>query len=204
MRILSAEFIKSAAAPAGYPAGGLPEIAFCGRSNVGKSSLINTMLTRRRLAQTSKTPGKTRTINFFLINEAFYFVDLPGYGYAKTGRSLRKSWGKMVETYLSSRGVLRAAVLLVDIRHSPTGLDRQMKEWLDHYGHSVVVAATKEDKVGSQAARRSLDHIAGELPLLEGQPLIPFSSKTGRGKDRLWSALDARLRDAAAFRKAGS
>jgi len=194
VKILSADFIKSAAAPAGYPGGGLPEIAFCGRSNVGKSSLINTLLTRRRLAQTSKTPGKTRTLNFFLINEAFYFVDLPGYGYAKTGRSLRKSWGKMVEIYLSSRSVLQAAVLLVDIRHSPTSQDRQMKEWLDYYGHPVVVAATKEDKVGAQAAKRSLDHIAGELPLLEGQPLIPFSSKTGRGKDRLWSTLYARLR----------
>ena len=194
MRILSAEFIKSAAAPADYPRGGLPEIAFCGRSNVGKSSLINTLLTRRRLAQTSKTPGKTRTLNFFLINEAFFFVDLPGYGYAKTGRSLKESWGKMVETYLSSRSVLRAAVLLIDIRHSPTRLDRQMKEWLDYYGHPVLVAATKEDKIGSQASRRSLDHIAEELPLREDQPLISFSSKTGRGKDRLWSALDSCLR----------
>jgi len=196
VKILSAEFIKSAAAPAGYPRGSLPEIAFCGRSNVGKSSLINTLLTRRRLAQTSKTPGKTRTLNFFLINDAFYFVDLPGYGYARTGRTLRKSWGKMVETYLSGRSALRGAVLLIDIRHSPTALDRQMKEWLDCYGHSVMVAATKEDKIGSQAARRSLGRISEELPLRGDQPLIPFSSKTGRGKDRLWSALDTCLRTA--------
>jgi GTP-binding protein len=188
-RIHSAEFVKAASAPKGYPPGGLPEIAFCGRSNVGKSSLINTLLTRRSLAQTSRTPGKTRTLNFFLINGDFYFVDLPGYGYARISRSVKETWGKMIEAYLSSRRALRGTVLLIDIRHPPTAFDRQMKEWLDHFGHPVVVAATKADKLGAAACRRNLRTIAEELPLQEGQSLIAFSSTTGKGKAALWSAL---------------
>jgi GTP-binding protein len=190
VKVLSAEFIKSAASPSGYPRGQRPEVGFCGRSNVGKSSLINSLLNRRRLAQTSKTPGKTRTLNFFLVNERFYFVDLPGYGYAKVSRSVHDSWGSMIEQYLSKRSLLRGAILLIDIRHPPTKFDRQMKEWLDHYGHNVAVVATKADKVGSAARRRQLDTIRKDLPVLQEQSLIAFSSRSGLGKDRLWATLD--------------
>ena len=190
MKVLSADFIKSAAAPAGYPRGQRPEVAFCGRSNVGKSSLINSLLNRRRLAQTSKTPGKTRTLNFFLVNERFYFVDLPGYGYAKVSRSIHASLGEMIETYLSKRFLLRGAVLLIDIRHAPTKFDLRMKEWLDHYGHNVALVATKADKLGSAARRRQLDTIRKELSVQEGQSLIAFSSRSGLGKDRLRATID--------------
>jgi GTP-binding protein len=190
VKVLSAEFIKSAAAPSGYPRGQRPEVAFCGRSNVGKSSLINSLLNRRRLAQTSKTPGKTRTLNFFLINERFHFVDLPGYGYAKVSRNIHESWGGMIEQYLSKRLLLRGAILLIDIRHPPTKFDRRMKEWLDHYGHRVALVATKADKVGSAARRRQMDIIRRDLPVLDGQSLIAFSSSSGLGKDRLWAVID--------------
>lgn len=189
MKIQSAEFLLSAARQADCPPGDRPEVAFLGRSNVGKSSLINSLLNRRRLALTSRTPGKTRTINFFEVNGDFFFVDLPGYGYAKVSRSLHAGWQKMIETYLSERASLQGAVLLVDLRHPPTKLDIQMKEWLDHFGRPTVVAATKADKVGSSRIQRHIKTVREELPVKEGQLLIPFSAQTGFGKDDLWSAL---------------
>jgi GTP-binding protein len=194
MKIQSAEFLLSAARQADYPPGDRPEVAFLGRSNVGKSSLINSLLNRRRLAKTSRTPGKTRTINFFEVNGDFFFVDLPGYGYAKISRSLHAGWQKMIETYLSERANLQGAVLLVDLRHPPTKLDRQMKEWLDHFGRPTVVAATKADKVGSSRLQRHLKTVREELPIKEGQLLLPYSASTGFGKDHLWSALRGLLR----------
>lgn len=193
MKIQSAEFLLSAAKPSGYPRGELPEVAFLGRSNVGKSSLINTLLNRRSLAQTSRTPGKTRTINFFLVNGTFRFVDLPGYGYAKLSRSTTAGWEKMIGTYLSERASLQGAVLLVDMRHPPSKLDCQMKEWLDHSGCPTVIAATKADKIGTSRRPKHLRDIDQGLPVREGQPLLPFSSRTGYGKDRLWSALKGML-----------
>jgi GTP-binding protein len=189
MKIQSAEFLLSAARQVDCPPGDRPEVAFLGRSNVGKSSLINSLLNRRRLALTSRTPGKTRTINFFEVNGDFFFVDLPGYGYAKVSRSLHAGWQKMIETYLSERASLQGAVLLVDLRHPPTKLDIQMKEWLDHFGRPTVVAATKADKVGSSRIQRHLKTVREELPVREGQLLLPFSAQTGFGKDHLWSAL---------------
>lgn len=195
MKIQSAAFLTSAAKPAEYPPGNLPEVAFLGRSNVGKSSLINSLLNRRRLAQTSRTPGKTRTINFFEVNGAFHLVDLPGYGYARISRSLRAGWEKMLETYLSGRQSLRGAVLLVDLRHPPTTLDCQMKTWLDHYGCPTVVVATKADKVGSSRHRKHLREIREGLPVREHQLLLTCSARTGFGKDRLWSAVMDFLRE---------
>lgn len=189
MKIQSAAFLTSAAKPADYPSGDLPEVAFLGRSNVGKSSLINSLLNRRRLAQTSRTPGKTRTINFFEVNGTFHLVDLPGYGYARISRSLHAGWEKMLETYLSGRQSLRGAVLLVDLRHPPTKLDCQMKYWLDHYGCPTVVVATKADKVGTSRHRKHLREIREGLPVKEHQLLLTCSARTGFGKDRLWSAL---------------
>lgn len=189
MKINSAEFIGSAASPKGFPRQGLPEVAFLGRSNVGKSSLINALLNRRSLAQTSRTPGKTRTVNFFLVNSSFLFADLPGYGYAKVSRGMQQSWEKMVESYLRGRSVLGGAVLLVDLRHPPKDTDRMMKQWLEFHGCPVVVAATKADKIGSRQREANLATIRSELLLPEGVPLVPFSARTGLGKERLWAAL---------------
>ncbi len=189
MKVTSAEFVGSAASPKGFPRQGLPELAFLGRSNVGKSSLINSLLNRRSLAQTSRTPGKTRTVNFFLINDAFLFADLPGYGYAKVSRSVQQSWEKMVVGYLKGRSVLRGSILLVDLRHPPKDTDRRMKEWLEFNGCPVVVAATKADKLSSLRRKDHLDVIRRELPLAAGTPLIPYSSRTGLGREELWRVL---------------
>src|SRR5215203_5181813 len=149
MKITSAEFIKSAFAEEHWTTDGLPEIAFLGRSNVGKSSLINSLLQRRALARTSNTPGRTQSINFFLINGSFYFVDLPGYGYAKVSKSMRADWGKMAEEYLSERPNLVLSIHLIDARHEPTELDRQLNAWLVMNELPFVVAATKADKLSS-------------------------------------------------------
>lgn len=193
MNIRRAEFLVSAAKPPEYPRGGLPEVAFLGRSNVGKSSLINTLLNRRRLAQTSRTPGKTRRINFFSVNSGFLFVDLPGYGYARVSRSVHASWEKMVESYLSARTELCGSILLVDLRHPPTPQDLQMKSWLDHRRLAVIVVGTKADKFSSSRRELHLRQVREGLALKEEDPVIPFSSRTGLGKDRVWSALEKLL-----------
>src|SRR3954466_46019 len=156
MKILSAEFVKSAYDRRHWTTDELPEIAFLGRSNVGKSSLINSLLQRKGLARTSNTPGRTQCINFFLINERFYFVDLPGYGYARVSKSMRSDWGRMAEEYLSERETLTLCVQLVDSRHEPTALDKQLNEWLVHYKKSHIIAATKADKLSSNQLRKSL------------------------------------------------
>src|SRR5215204_4504699 len=147
MKITSAEFIKSAFSEEHWTTDGLSEIAFLGRSNVGKSSLINSLLQRKGLARTSNTPGRTQSINFFLINESFYFVDLPGYGYARVSKTMRQDWGKMAEEYLSERAELRLFIQLVDARHQPTALDRSLHEWLEYHQKHSVVVATKADKL---------------------------------------------------------
>ena len=181
MIIKKAEFIGSAVSAKQYPDTTLPEIAFAGRSNVGKSSLINLLLNRRNMAKVSSTPGKTRTVNFFLINDSFRIVDLPGYGYAKLSKAETESWGKMMEAYLSKRENLVKVFQLVDIRHEPTAQDVQMYEWLKYYGLSGVVIATKADKVSRNEMNKNRSMIARKLGCEEGDVIIPVSAlkKTG-------------------------
>lgn len=186
MKILSAEFTKSAFNESHWTVDGLPEIAFLGRSNVGKSSLLNSLLNRRGLARTSNTPGRTQSINFFLINESFYFVDLPGYGYAKVSKAMRADWGKMAEEYLAGRGELALSIHLVDSRHKPTALDRDLHEWLVYHGKNHIVVATKADKLSTNNLKKSLHEIEKDLP---ESRVIAYSSTTGRGKDELWNEI---------------
>jgi len=185
MKISCAEFVTSAVRKSDYPAGELPEVALAGRSNVGKSSLLNRLAVRKSLARTSKTPGRTRLINFFLINGVFRLVDLPGYGYAKVSARERESWRKMVEDYLSTRKNLRGVVLLVDSRHPPTSQDVQMYGWLKHRGIPAAVVATKADKLSRSKLLRSLKVVRETLALAEGETLVPFSAETGQGREEL-------------------
>jgi GTP-binding protein len=186
MKVLSAEFVLSAREPAHYPPALLPEIAFAGRSNVGKSSLINTLVKQKGLARTSNTPGRTQEINFFTVNNRFAFIDLPGYGYAKVPEKIRKNWGPMIETYLSARPTLRLVVLILDIRRDPSEEDHQLIDWLQCYRLPFLIVLTKIDKVSSNefAARRR--QIAADLELPDTAQPIPFSAKTGEGKELLW------------------
>lgn len=185
-KILSAEFIKSAFDRRGWLTDGAPEIAFLGRSNVGKSSLINSLLGRKGLARTSNTPGRTQSINFFLINSQFVFADLPGYGYAKVSKSMRADWGEMARDYLSDRKELALCIQLVDSRHPPSALDEQLNEWLDHNERPFVVVATKADKLSNNELARSRKVIEA---VFAKSTVIPFSSTTGRGRDQVWSAI---------------
>lgn len=193
MIIKKAEFITSAARPGQYPPEGVFEIAFAGRSNVGKSSLINALLGRRKLVKVSSTPGKTRTINFFNINDEFRIVDLPGYGYAKVSKKESDDWGRMMEEYLSKRNGLLRVIQLVDIRHEPTAQDRQMYDYLRYYGLSGTVAATKSDKLSRNEAARSLKLIKSGLDLGPEDRVIPVSSQNGQGIDILLSEIEALL-----------
>ena len=189
MIIKSAEFVKSAVKPSQYPSAELPEIAFAGRSNVGKSSLINTLVNRKRLVKTSSTPGRTQLVNFFIINKAFLFVDLPGYGYAKVPASVKKLWGPMVETYLSTRKTLKGVVLIMDIRRKPGLQELNFIEWLDYYSISKILILTKIDKLSKtkQIKQRLLiEKDLGE----DNNDLILFSAKSRRGKDAVWDAVD--------------
>ena len=193
MRIDSSEFLLAAVGKNRFPGEGLPEIAFLGRSNVGKSSLINCLLRRRRIAQTSKSPGKTRTLNFYLVNSAFLFVDLPGYGFARVSKGEHASWRRMAEGYLTMRAPLRLALLLVDIRHPPTQLDRQMMAWLQDCEVTTVVVATKADKVSGAKRKAHLEQVRKVLPVEEKVPLMAFSSRTGLGRDALLAQIEACL-----------
>lgn len=185
MKIKSAEFVSSAVKAANYPTGELPEVALAGRSNVGKSSLLNRLVNRKGLARSSNTPGRTRLLNFFLVNGLFRLVDLPGYGYAKVPVGERESWRKMVEGYLETRENLRGVVLLVDSRHPPTAQDAQMYDWLRHQGVPAAVVATKADKLSRSRLLQSLKVIRATLPLAEGDQLVPFSAETGLGREEL-------------------
>jgi len=190
--INNVELEAVAVAPAGYPGSGLPEVAFVGRSNVGKSSLINTMINRKALARTSQTPGKTRTINFYNVEDECYFVDLPGYGYAKAPKSETQKWGQMIEQYLLNRQTLRAIILLIDIRHNPTENDKQMYNWLKHYGYDIIIAATKQDKLKRSQVGAAKAAIAKGLGLADDDVLIAFSSETKDGRDALWDVIKAK------------
>jgi GTP-binding protein len=191
MKITSAEFVRSAFSREHWLHDGRPEIAFLGRSNVGKSSLINSLLQRKGLARTSNTPGRTQSINFFLINEIFYFADLPGYGYAKVSKTMRAGWGKMAEEYLTEREELVLSVQLIDARHEPTKLDRDLNDWLVHYTKNHIVAATKADKLSSNELRKSVNVIEKTFPVSR---VIPYSSHTGRGRDELLAELAAAVK----------
>ncbi len=193
MIIKKAEFISSAVDPRQYPDTSLPEIAFAGRSNVGKSSLINLLMSRKNLAKVSSTPGKTRTVNFFDINGSFRIVDLPGYGYAKLSKAETERWGKMMESYLSGRENLIKVFQLVDIRHEPTAQDVQMYEWLKYYGLSGVVIATKSDKVSRNEMNRNKAVISRKLGLEAGDRIIPVSALKRSGTDDVLDLIEQLL-----------
>jgi GTP-binding protein len=185
MRIKQSEFITSAVKREQYPLDNRVEVAFVGRSNVGKSSIINSLTNRKKLAKVSQTPGKTRLVNFFLINNDFYLVDLPGYGYAKVSKSEKDSWGKTVEMYLTGREQLKRVVLLVDSRHKPTGDDIMMYEWFKHFGYNVVFVATKSDKLTKNDLKKSEKVIKETLKLSAEDKLYFFSSLNRNGSDEL-------------------
>ena len=188
MIIKSAEFVTSAVRPSQYPPADMPEVAFAGRSNVGKSSLINTIINRKRLVKTSSTPGYTRLINFFKINSAFLLVDLPGYGYAKVPKTVKKQWGPMIETYLSTRKTLKGVVLIMDIRRIPGPEELQFIDWLEHIGLPVVLILTKADKLSKTKQIKQQLSIAKTLNM-DPNGLILFSAKTRQGKDAVWNAI---------------
>lgn len=183
--IKQSEFVTSAVTKNQYPEDVRPEIAFVGRSNVGKSSLINTLTNRRHLAKVSSVPGKTRLVNFFIINNSFYLVDLPGYGYAKVSKVEKESWGKIIETYLIGREQLKKVVLLVDCRHKPTGDDVMMLDWIRHFGYEVNVVATKSDKLSKNELRKSEKLIRETLNLTQQDKLMFFSSLKKDGKEEM-------------------
>lgn len=195
MKIRSCGFVKSALALADCPPEGRPEFAFAGRSNVGKSSLLNTLLNRRGLAKTSKTPGKTRTLNFFDVNGELYLVDLPGYGYAKAPKALQANWGQAITTYLRERKSLRLVVHLLDARHEPTQRDHELLDMLDAFARPVVLVATKVDKL-KQKERAALEgRFRKNLGLDDTALIVPFSSMTGEGKGPLWEVLESMTAD---------
>jgi len=188
MKVKKAIFVKSAVDSSGYPVDDLPEIAFAGRSNVGKSSLINTLL-GMRLAVVSKSPGRTRTINFFKVDDAFYVVDLPGYGYAKVSRQVVGSWGEMIEGYIEGSLNLRGLVHIIDSRHEPSEGDKLMQDYLRHHGVPTVVVATKIDKLPRSKVRENVERITQALGLQESAEVIPFSALTRDGKRELGGAI---------------
>ena len=187
MKIHSAEFLLSASTIRQFPAATLPEIAFAGRSNVGKSTLINSLLSRKKLVKTSGTPGKTQLINFFKVNDQFYFVDLPGYGYAKVPESVQRKWQKLVEAYLSERETLRSVVLIIDCRHNPTIQDRQLLEWLEYYQRPSLIVASKIDKLKRGQVRKHLQKIKHDLSI-ESVPLGHSSVQYGK-REEIWEKL---------------
>lgn len=189
MKVTKAEFIISAVGPNQYPEDALPEIALAGRSNVGKSSLINRMINRKNLARTSSTPGKTQHLNYYRINDRVYFVDVPGYGYAKVSKTQREVWGKMIEKYLQERETLKLVLQIIDLRHPPTKDDELMYDWLKAYDLPVCVVATKADKIPKSRWQKHLKIVKEGLVLRAGDPLILFSAEKGIGKDELWEQI---------------
>ncbi|MDO9566926.1 MAG: ribosome biogenesis GTP-binding protein YihA/YsxC [Candidatus Desulfaltia sp.] len=189
MKIKSSEFVKSAVKPSQYPPADFPEIAFSGRSNVGKSSVINTLLNRKRLVKTSSTPGRTQLINFFLVNSAFCFVDLPGYGYAKVPASVQKNWGPMIETYLLTRETLKGVVLIMDVRRTPGMKELELIAWLSSIGVPLILILTKADKLSKTKQIKQQLAIAETLNV-DKDNLILFSAKTGLGKNDIWNAVE--------------
>ena len=172
------------------PENSLPEIAFAGKSNVGKSSLINALMNRKALARTSAQPGKTQTINFYNINDAMYLVDLPGYGYAKVAQEIREKWGKLIERYLHGSKQLRAVFLLIDIRHEPSENDRRMYEWIVYKGYAPIIIATKLDKIKRSQVNRQIKVIREGLGADGETIIVPFSAQTKQGRETIWDFMD--------------
>lgn len=193
MNVSKAEIVISAVSEKQYPDDLLPEVVLLGRSNVGKSSFINTLIRRKGLARTSSQPGKTQTMNFYRINDDFYFVDMPGYGYAKVSKSERQKWGQMIETYLQKRENIVLIFLLVDSRHPPTEDDLLMYEWLSYYGLDPIVVATKADKLSKTRQKKAVDNIRSKLGLRNASDLILFSAAAKMGKDPAWQIIEERL-----------
>jgi GTP-binding protein len=186
MKVTKAEFLKSAFKEDDWPKDAQPEVAFLGRSNVGKSSLINSLLSVRGLARTSSTPGRTQSLNFFSVNDKFKFVDLPGFGYARVPKEIKSSWGEMATTYLAKRRQLVLSIHIVDSRHEPTKQDLQLHEWLEQSDKPRLIVATKSDKLSHNELRRNLQHIAR---VLDDDSVMAYSAKSGRGRDELWRAI---------------
>lgn len=189
MNINQAEFIISAVQPHQYPEDALPEIALAGRSNVGKSSLINKMIQRKSLARTSSQPGKTQQLNYYRINERIYFVDFPGYGYAKVSKVQRQQWGDMIERYIREREPLKMLLLIIDVRHPPSKDDCLMYNWLKHYDIPVCLVVTKADKIPRSKWDKHVKIIKQALEADPRDPVVLFSSETGLGREQLWDVI---------------
>lgn len=172
------------------PDTGQPEIAFAGKSNVGKSSLINGLINRKSLARTSSQPGKTQTINFYHVNDTMYLVDLPGYGYAKVSEEIKAKWGQMIERYLNTSPMLKAVFLLIDIRHEPSTNDKNMYDWIIHNGFQPIIIATKLDKIKRSQVQKQVKLIRTGLDVVEGTPIIPFSAETKQGREEIWELIE--------------
>jgi GTP-binding protein len=190
MKVVTAEFLKSAFTEADWPRDAKPEIAFLGRSNVGKSSLINSLLSVRGLARTSSTPGRTQSLNFFEINNQLRFVDFPGFGYARVPREIKSSWAEMATSFLAKRGQLVLSIHIVDSRHEPTKQDLQLHEWLDESNKPQLTVATKSDKLSNNELRKNLGHIARVLNV---DSVMAYSAKSGRGREELWRAIKSAI-----------
>ncbi|GKT02853.1 ribosome biogenesis GTP-binding protein YihA/YsxC [Furfurilactobacillus sp. WILCCON 0119] len=190
MEVHEVKLTISAVAPKQYPDGDLPEIALAGRSNVGKSSLINTLINRKAYARTSSQPGKTQTLNFYKVENQLFFVDVPGYGFAKVSKKAREEFGQMIETYLTSRPQLRGVVQLIDARHEPSDDDISMHEWLAYYDIPLLVVATKSDKIARGKWNQAESRIRKGLNMAPDEPYIQFSSETKQGKDAVWQWLE--------------
>lgn len=190
MKITSSNLQAIAVEPKGYPEDELSEIAFVGRSNVGKSSFINSMINRKNLARTSGKPGKTRTINFYIINESFRFVDLPGYGYAKVSKSEQEKWRGIIEKYLSTRKNLKEVVLIVDIRHSPTMQDVMMYNWIRSFGYDGIVVATKADKISKGIMQKNIKVIKEKLGVEDKNLIIPYSAVNKTNVENTWTIFE--------------
>ena len=193
MKVNQVEMIMSAVRPEQYPDNGFPEFALAGRSNVGKSSFINKMIGRKSLARTSSKPGKTQTLNFYKIEEQLFFVDVPGYGYAKVSKSERGKWGSMIETYLIEREQLRAVIQIVDLRHPPSVDDCIMYDFLGDYHIPTIIIATKADKIPKGKWEKHKKIVRDTLQLRAGDPIILFSSEKGIGMDEAWKEIESRM-----------
>ncbi|GGD54477.1 ribosome biogenesis GTP-binding protein YihA/YsxC [Paenibacillus nasutitermitis] len=196
MNINKAEFVISAVEPSQYPEDALPEIALAGRSNVGKSSLINKLIQRKNLARTSSQPGKTQQLNYYRIEERLYFIDFPGYGYAKVSKTQREQWGKMIERFLQNRQPLKMVMLIIDVRHEPSKDDKMMYDWLKFYDIPVCIVVTKADKIPRSKWDKHIKMIKNTLGTLPGEPIVLFSSETGLGRDEVWSIIVERISEA--------
>jgi len=190
MKIIKSDLHAIAVGPKQYPQDELPEIAFAGRSNVGKSSFINSMINRANLARTSSKPGKTRTINFYIINDSFRFVDLPGYGYAIASKAEKDKWGEIIEKYLTDRENLKEVILIVDMRHEPTNQDLQMYQWIKSFGYRGIVIGTKADKISKGNWQKHIKMIKDKLEIKDTNLIIPYSSEKRLNIEKVWEVFE--------------